>query len=210
VSLNWSERFKNALPNVAAFEFEALRRAGCDPFCLAVALWAGRHLPFIGETWTDVMGSKAKQESSIQTLLDAANLIDRIKRGFLIETADEMRLAEVADPSVRHVTRPSAVSDSLRQYAKLIEKLPVWARTAEIKAEHDLPRYVVTAYVHIATGTWNDSLTSAVIDAAYHPDANYDEQAQKQWRHRNFERLDAKWKVLPLLLSQVADAMHSG
>jgi hypothetical protein len=203
IANEWALHIKETLaPDGADTDFDALCDQGCHPLSLAVSVFAAEFYPIAVLAVRSALGISRQRAGYSNKLRQAAEILGKTVFSETLSEGLWMKL------KVRHESLPeppSAMIRDLEFYAKLFEFAELVSRNAGIKSNHDLPRFIVTGYVHLATGRWHDKEVSALLqgDGA----EVYDETAHRVWRSRNFSRLNRHYCVLPELLLAIGNVV---
>ena len=201
IAENWANETKNKLREYGAdFEFEALCRSACSAVALAATLKALEVFPVFAATWGSILGPRHQRDRFIKKLNEAADAIDALALAAGVDDGSVFRLWPKRDTAP---IPPHKLTRSLRTYAGTLGMVQALTRETEIRSPQDLPRYLITGYVCRATGRWHDREVSAII-AAVGEREDYDENAHKMWRTRNYARLEKYYHGFAELLCAVA------
>jgi hypothetical protein len=201
IAYEWSLGIKKALePEGADRDFEVLCDQGCHPWSLAVSVFAAEFYPILVLSVRAAFVRSKQRVGYSRKLRQAADILgqtvftDKMKDGLWLKL--KARHESLPEP-------PSAMIRDLEFYARLFEFAELVSRNAGIKSDRDLPRFIVTSYVHPATGRWHDKEVSALVQG----DGTeiYDETAHRVWRNRNFSRLNRHYRTLSELLQEVGE-----
>jgi hypothetical protein len=195
-SQEWARRYlKSICGDQSRLELEELVQAGCDWFALAVSLKMGVYLSTVPDRFRQMISPDQLREA-IASFEKTALLLEHVSQSLKV---DDYWLAQVSGPS------PSETAARLRLYASMLAIGPTLIDVAQIKSVKDIERYLPTAYVKHATGTWHDREVSALIGAAI--GTEIEEGTHRVWRYRNFDHLRLPFEPL-YLLAEAASEVH--
>jgi hypothetical protein len=214
----WAREKRDALKEFAAEDsFDELCKLGCNALSLAIALALFRPLQAIESKWQLVTGPRRRREQKIRALEKAAAALEELQGSFADAViADqrqslppeflEMLRREIINPSnldgiwpeFASGPHPATTTHALRLYASCLRKFGSIAGDTGISSSDMISKYLITAYVHRATGSFHDAEVSGLIGAVL--DGVYDETAHRMWRARNYGRIDADFSFLAELL----------
>jgi hypothetical protein len=201
ITNEWALHIKKALaPDGADTDFETLCDHGCNPLGLAASVFAAEFYPMAILKLRAGFGMSRQRAGHSRNLRQAADILkktvtaERIVGGLWLKLM--RRHESLPEP-------PSAMIRDLENYAKMFEFVELFSRGAGIKSNHDLPRFIVTGYVHLATGRWHDKEVSALLQGG--GTEIYDETAHRVWRNRNFSRLNRHYCTFLELLFEVGE-----
>lgn len=195
----WALHIKKALaPNGADNDFEILCDKGCHSLSLAASVFAAEFSPIAILSFRAAFGMSKDRVGYSSKLRRAAEILGKTVFSEALGEGIWLKLKSIHEllPAP-----PSAMIRDLEFYAKLFEFAELVSRNAGIRSKHDLPRFIITSYVHLATGRWHDKEVSGLLQG---DEADvYDETAHRVWRNRNFSRLNRHYCVLPELLLEI-------
>jgi hypothetical protein len=203
IANEWALHIKKTLaPDGADTDFEALCDQGCHPLSLAAAVFAAEFFPLAVLSFRAAFGISKHRVGYSRKLRQAADIVAKT---LFSETLGEGLWLKLMRRHGALPEPPSAMIRDLEFYAKLFEFAELVSRNAGIKSNQDLPRFIVTGYVYLATGRWHDKEVSALLqgDGA----EVYDETAHRVWRNRNFSRLNRYYCVLSELLLGIGNVV---
>jgi len=180
----------------AKADFVELCISGCSPEILAFLVWLLRHSPQVSNWWQSTLGDRRKRQKTKVTLENAASTIENVFAPML--KADEKIREKLAHS---RFLMPKELIAQLRLYARFITFGELLAADPGIHSLTEFVRYLLVGYVKRATGRFCDRNVSGLIGELGEY-AEYDEVAQRMWRHRNYERLDEH-------LSSLADGLNA-
>ena len=196
VAHEWALGIKKALaPDGSDSDFEMLCSQGCHPVSLAASVFAAEFYPIAVLGFRAALGISKQRVGYSRKLRQAADIL---KETVFSETLGEGLWMKLRSRHESLPEPPSTMIRNLEFYAKLFDFAELISRNAGIKSSHDLPRFIITGYVHLATGRWHDKEVSALLQGDG-PEI-YDETAHRVWRNRNFVRLNRHYRTFPELL----------
>jgi hypothetical protein len=196
----WISACRNELRQTGAeYDLETLRKAGCSPLILCCCFWAFKFFPAFNADWHKIMGDRRQREHHIRELNSTADLIESL---FKIAKVDPEREKKLWPDE--NLTLPSKMVADLRMYAMLIGAFDNLSRETNVRTPLDLPRFLLVEYVHLRTERWHDREVSALLQAG-DPNGNHDENSQKMWRTRNYEKLHKHYGPFADLLNVLAE-----
>jgi hypothetical protein len=199
VAREWALQIRQTLKtDEAERDFDALCNQGCHPVSLAVSIFAGEFYPIVVSSFRAAFGISKQRVRYSRKLRQAADIL---RRTVFSETLREGLWLKFKGRHESLPEPPSAMIRDLEFYAKLFDFVELASRNAGIKSGHDLPRFIVTGYVHLATNRWHDREVSALFRGS--DTEPYDETAHRVWRSRNFRRINQYYCILPELLLEV-------
>jgi hypothetical protein len=184
----------------ADFEFESLRRDGCSPLVLCCCFRAFTLFPIFSQIWQEIMGDRRQRERHIRELNNTADLIQSFFRGVGLDPEREKRVWHDEDPLP---PPPSRMVNGLRAYGEIVGFFDGISGKTSVRTPRDVPRFVLTEYVFLQTGTWHDREVSALLHAT-DPDSTADENSQKSWRARNYDKLKRHYGQPVMLMRGVS------
>lgn len=190
---DWARRSKAGLGDVGGPEFEELCSDGCHPIALAACLLVSESMPAIGRVVRRYFGEQDDRARSARKLRSAAEVLKQF-----FDTDMERRYQSIRARVTKCPPGPLELVRNLELYAKILDITEAFSRTADLKSQHDLPRFIVSDYVHRATGRWHDREVSALLE--WDSADVYDETAHRVWRNRNARRLMRHSGILSDLL----------
>jgi hypothetical protein len=179
---DWARRTKEKLGDVGEPEFEELCSDGCHPIALAACLLVSESMPAIGMVVQRYFGKLDDRARSARKLRGAAEVLKQF-----VDADMERRYQSIRSRVTKCPPGPLELARNLELYAKILDVTEAFSRTADLKSPHDLPRFIVSDYVHRATGRWHDREVSALLE--WDSADVYDETAHRVWRNRNSRRL---------------------
>lgn len=168
-------------------DFVELCNLGCNQEVLAIITALVRLVPAIEGFWTFIVGDPARRHKLTNTLETAAPMLEEIFP-HLTETADQEALrTELAKMGKLH---PIDLAAEIRFYSGFLNLAESLAADTEARSIAEVLRYFLVGYVNRATGSFRDRNVSGLLGELVGPQ-DYDETAQRMWRHRNYSRLDS-------------------
>jgi hypothetical protein len=192
----WARGERLRLDSLGAQEFDELCSNGCHPIALAGSLFISECMPFLTLSLRNVLGRVDERPRSAKKLRDAAEVLQKFAPEKLDRLQERMSKRNPDAPVSLY-----ALVRGLEFYAKFFEIAEALSREADIKSKNDLPRFIVTDYVHCASGHWHDNAVSILLQGD--SDDVYDEVAHRVWRNRNFRRLRGRYSFLSELLLEL-------
>jgi hypothetical protein len=204
----WAQQIRDSLKEWAADRsFDELCTNGCQPLPLAITIAIIRPLEDFESTWRETTGSNRRKEQTIRSLERAADALENLQRSladtvvaqrpisFDAHIAEWLR-KEIVNPSNLDAIwpksaihpHPATVVRALRLYAKVLRAFQDLSEETKIASTNTLCRYLISAYVKRATGSFHDPEVSTLIGGALK--VIYDETAHRVWRARNYSQID--------------------
>jgi hypothetical protein len=187
------------LPSPGAREnFETLCREGCHPHILGLLLKLNRTYPELQAELTGFTHSPRKLEARARKLDETAAAIESTFSG-LSQDLNGMIAALCA-----YVGRstPAQQAFELRQTAEILRIAKSIPKQTNVSGLDQVLLYLLCGYVAKATGGPHDLHVSGLI-AEIRQDAEYNENALKQWRYRHMSEIDAgglgEWRLAEFL-----------
>jgi hypothetical protein len=211
----WAREIRKSLKDFAGDCFDELCKLGCRalPFAITVALF--RPLQSFQTKWQAATGPQRRREQKIRILEKAADALEELQSSLADVIVTSSSLGPVAAKWLRNeivspsnlaaiwrndapAPHPATTIQALRLYASVLRIFQSLSEETGIDSADIFARYLISAYVKKATGTFHDAEVSTLIGAAL--DSVYDETAHRMWRSRNYERLDKELSGLAGLL----------
>jgi len=189
----WARRTKTELGEVGGPEFDELCSDGCHPIALAACLLVSESMPAIGRVVQRYFGKLDDRAKSARKLRGAAEVLKQF-----FDADMERRYQSLRSRATDCPPGPLELACNLEIFAKMLDITEASSRAADLKSPHDLPRFIVSDYVHRATGRWHDREVSALLE--WDSADVYDETAHRVWRNRNARRLMRHSAILSDLL----------
>jgi hypothetical protein len=211
-------------PWAAKADFDELCRKGCSEVSLALAFWSFEIAQSVERVWRKTVPSARRRQQVVQTLDNAADVLEELQNsvdlavleelkksfpGYLSEsgTSDREILSTVSRmepewPTNAPAPAPTTVVRALRLYAQTLNLFRAISEETEAHSWDSVPRYLISAYVKRATGSFSDAPVAALIGKALGTEA-YDETAHRMWRFRNYERLQKEYALLIDILAGI-------
>lgn len=218
---SWAKAKRDSLVDWATEkDFDTLCELGCGRFPLAIALWVIEASQHAAKKWRETIGSARRRDQVIRTLRKAADSLEEINETFIevmlrdanITLDQDIRRLLSMDPTRSNTPgiaawpkfapapHPATVIRTLRLYARALGMFEAISEETQAHSAESLPRYLISAYVKRATGTFHDREVSALIGSALRTTTYYDEPAHRMWRSRNYEQLEKGFSSLADLL----------
>jgi hypothetical protein len=195
----WTESQLEKLTSPGArTDFGELTADGCVREVLAVLLALLRWSPNIEEFWGKVYGSSAGRRRTRRALTKAAAALEELF-SFPISLEDEVIGTKFDE--IGHLT-PARLASELKLYASSLDLLDRFPRETKTRSFADFLRFVLADYVKAATGRFRDRNVSGLLAEILGP-TDYNEVAQRMWRHRNYGRMKKHYPLLSELLQNV-------
>jgi hypothetical protein len=215
---SWATIKKDSLREWGADKsFDELCNQGCTPIPLAMTVELFRPLQSLETKWRAVTGSKRQREQKIHALERAANALEILQRSIADVVTSDLRESfdadllewfrkEIINPSTLDkdwdlpVPHPATTIRALRLYASTLRMFEFLSAELQIDSTTTLAKYLISAYVEKATGTFHDANVSSLIGASMK--TTYEETAHRMWRSRNYQRINSElsWSA-PLLVA---------
>jgi hypothetical protein len=186
-------------------------KEGCHRTILGMILLLKPH--YVQSALRVVIGplDKRERKAAIRKLEEAASVLGSFAgsptKG--MDPASEARtnaLLTVLNP-IFLVTRRAVPFRIARQLRMCIHTLKMASALDSRSAVH-FPKFLVSAYVQIATDKPHDREVARLIAEAFGL-SSYDARQHKMWRHRNYARLQKAWIFVPELLKEVDHEVRS-
>jgi hypothetical protein len=219
VAREWNEWAKRKRESLKEFSgessFDELCTLGCRALPLTVTIALFRPLQSFQTKWQIVTGPQRKREQKTRRLQKAADALEELQSSL----ADVMVAGLPLSPAIaewlrREILSPSNLASiwpndapaphpattirALRTYASMLRIFESVSEETGIESTDTLSKYLISAYVKRATGSFHDVEVSTLVGAAL--TIVYDETAHRMWRSRNYERLDKELSWLAELL----------
>ncbi len=196
VAHTWAQSRRSEFDSLGAQEFDELCSQGCHPIALAGSLLLSELMPILTQGVRDVIGKVDERHKNAKKLREAAEVLQKFAPERLYRLQEGMSKHNPDAPvSIQALVR------SLEFYAKFLEIAEALSRNAGIKSKNDLPRFIVSDYVHCASGRWHDKEVSSLLQG--NSEDVYDEVAHRIWRNRNFRRLRGQYAFISELLLEI-------
>ncbi len=215
-SAKWAEQKRSSLDKYATDRsFDKLCKDGCAALPLAIAMSVFEPLRSFEKKWQTITGTRRQREQRIRAMKKSADVLEDLlgsladviiadsRASMDADSVDVIR-SELISPNDNvlnsaaqlDVPDPSTTIRALRMYASILQMCESPQKSTNVSASDLLAKYLLSAYVHRATGRFHDKEVSALIGAAL--DFTYDETTHRVWRKRNYKRIDRN-------LSKLAD-----
>lgn len=200
----WAEEQKErlALPGPQA-DFTELCQAGCVPEILASILAMIRFAPRIDEFWQETLGRTDQRRKAILSLEKAAEALKSYYAEFAVE-ANASTTKEVTKP--KHGWPMNLLAD-IQSHNEMWTVFDLIAAKIDVNFI-EFARYLFVAYVKGATGRFRDRNVSALLGEVLGP-VDYDEVAQRMWRHRNYKCMAQNLSMFSELLINLSRVISS-
>lgn len=202
----WATQQEERLASPGArSDFEELRLNGCVPEILAILVALLRSSPTLQEFWTKVYGSPGDRRRLSKQLEKTAKLVEALF-SFTIGLEDDEYVSKFEQ--MGRIT-PLQLVSQMKLYASTLALLNRLPRDTQAKSLAELGKFLLTAYVRLATVRFHDRNVSGLIAEVIGP-SDYNEVAHRMWRSRNFGRMSAHLHTLSELLSDIHALARTG
>ncbi|MEP7352781.1 MAG: hypothetical protein ABI824_06075 [Acidobacteriota bacterium] len=188
----WIVEQRELLPSPGArSDYIELVESGCDETILATIVYALRSSGTMGQFWNHLAGppeQRIKFREKLEAACDAIELF--------VGSAEP--LPEEGFTEIGRIA-PTRLVAELRILSRVSELAELLASDLRVRSLEDLFRLLLVSYVKRSTGRWRDRNCSALIGEVIRSQ-DYDEVAQRMWRHRNFDRLPEGFKKFTAFL----------
>jgi len=184
--MDLAEEQKQELTSPGAREdFIELCEAGCLQLVLAGIFGLLRYSPFLERFWTEMVGRPDSREKATRTLDGAVQTLEHLF-GDVITLEKEGKSKELAKIGRLPV---SQVVSEIRLYIRFINFATTLSADTETRSPVELSKYLLSSYVLGMTGRFHDRSVATLVGEAS-GSSEYNEEAHRMWRNRNYERID--------------------
>lgn len=202
---DWTQKQKAKLASPGAqADFDELSTTGCVPQLLAALLASLRWSPMMESFWQQLYGNPEKRKAVVRSLEKAAMALEQLF-SFAIAFEDEEVVTKF-DELGR--IAPSRLVSELKFYARMLDFMNRVPRETSTRSLKEFAKFVLTDYVKEATGRFRDRNVSGLLAEVVGP-PDYNEVAQRMWRHRNFLRMKKHYSRLSDLLLNIGQVLVS-
>jgi hypothetical protein len=202
---DWTQKQISKLISPGArVDFDELSASGCIPQVLAALLALLKWSPTMENFWAQLYGNPEKRKAVVKSLEGTASAVERFFT-FIITYEDEEVAAKLEE--LGRIT-PKRLVTELRFYAQTLDFLNRIPRETKTRSLGEFARFALTDYVKTATGSFRDRNVSGLLGEVVGP-PDYNEVAQRMWRHRNFVRMKNYYSLLSELLLDIGQVLAS-
>jgi hypothetical protein len=172
------------------------------------------------EMWRSTIGTTRRRDQVVGALLKAADALEEVHERFITALLQDMRVSLDNDlrsmlgddptspnmpstfakwPNNAPAPHPATVVKALRLYARALGMFDTISKETQAHSAESFPRYLISAYVKRATGSFHDRDVSTLIGSVV-CSPTYDEIAHRMWRSRNYKKLEKEFSFLTELL----------
>jgi hypothetical protein len=207
----WVTEKRKSLSKWSAEEiFDELCLAGCSAISLAIAISILERSQHAAEIWRTTVGTARRRDQVVGAFLKAADALEEVNENFITALLQDLRVSLDKDlrsvlgedptsqntplifakwPSNAPAPHPATVVKALRLYARVLGMFDAISEETQAHSAESFPKYLISAYVHRATGSFHDREVSTLIARAIcRP--TYDAIAHGMWRKRNCKKLE--------------------
>jgi hypothetical protein len=165
---------------------------------LALLRWS----PTMESFWQQLYGNPAKRTAVVKSLERTALVLEQLF-SFAIAWEDEEVVTKFNELGR---IAPSRLVSELRFYARMLDFLNRVPRETNTRSLKEFVRFVLTDYVKETTGRFRDRNVSGLLAEIVGP-PDYNDVAQRMWRHRNFPRMRKHYSRLSDLLLNIGQVL---
>ena len=171
----------------ARTDFEKLCKSGCVPPVLAAIVASLLAFPHLERFWIEIVCRPERRQRATRALEKAGSIMEEVFEDFI---AMEDEMPKDTWNSIGHLP-PSGLVSELRFYVSLLNIGEEMAPDTKPRSIKEVAKYLLTSYVKRTTGRFYDGHISGLLADVVGP-ADYNEVAQRMWRHRNYSRLEKR------------------
>jgi hypothetical protein len=202
---DWTQNQKAKLASSGAqADFDELSASGCVPQVLVVLLALLRWSPTMESFWQQLYGNRERRRAVTKSLEKTALAFEQLFT-FVIALEDEKVVSKFNELGR---IAPSRLVSELRLYARMLDFMNRVPSETDTRSLKEFAKFVLTDYVKDATGRFRDRNVSALMAGVVGP-PDYNEVAQRMWRHRNLARMKNHYSRLSDLLLSIGRVLTS-
>jgi hypothetical protein len=195
----WTQKQSANLPSPGAqADFKELCANGCVAPILSALVVLLKWSPRLETFWEQIYGNPDKRRKAVRSLEKAASELERLF-SFSIALEDAEMAGKFGE--LGRIS-PARLVAELRFYARMLDFMNRLPKETNTRSLIEFSKFLLTDYVKACTGRFRDRNVSALVgEITGQPD--YNEVAQRMWRHRNFARMKSHYLRLDELLLNI-------